>query len=66
MTYQEIASLQFLSKGESAGVVRAGSNEVVLAISTSSNGDAEVILSTDEARRLLEALSRAIVRAEGV
>jgi hypothetical protein len=66
MTYHEVETLQFLSKGESIGVVRAGANEVVLAISSRSNGDAEVILSTDEARRLIEVLSRAILRASDV
>ena len=63
MRYREIETLQFMSQGESIGVVRAGANEVALAIASRSNGDAEVILSTDEAQRLIEALRQAILRA---
>ena len=63
MTYHEVETLQFLSKGESIGVIRAGANEVAVAISSRSNGDAEVILSTEEAQHLIDALGRAILRA---
>ena len=65
MELQDIATINFVDKAESQNacmIIRRYGQDVALCVSLESDGDVEVLISAEDAKKLIVALEEALVK----